>query len=382
MKRVLAVIDLEPAARGGHFREWSSIITRGASRFVDCVCVYVSGFDSVPLETADIPYDPQASGDIALFDLETVLPSYLQSAPNASKVDYIIAHSVDFSGCDNAAAFVLWTFDLSVQKRQPAARWGGIGVLSAWARNVPSDSNELEAELFEFARDGQNCRALLVWDKFVLAMPPISKTTCRNEKKSKIHYLPDMEDVLISKQNYLPRSGTLKIGLVGMLWGYRGINLLASILEVNKDLDGYVAGQLKHESYNHLALHYLESRRISLGQTDGWMSNSAFNEEISQLDALVIDAQSYPPPSGVALRSLALGRCIIASAGSSWTNDVIRHYDCGLIVDPLRLEGLSDRTRSFYEAGGSEKCLRAANDLLNKVEFENCLGHAIDALFD
>ena len=382
MKRVLAVIDVEPAARGGHFREWSSIIARVASRFVDCVCVYVSGFDSVPLETADIPYDPQASGDIALFDLETVLPSYLKSAPNASKVDYIIAHSVDFSGCDNAAAFVLWTFDLSVQKRQPAARWGGIGVLSAWARNVPSDSNELEAELFEFARDDQNCRALLVWDKFVLDMPPIGRNTCQNGKKSKIHYLPDMEDVLISKQDYLARPGTLKIGLVGMLWGYRGINFLASLLEVNKDMEGYVAGQLKHESYTHIALHYLKSRRIALGQTDGWMSNSAFNEEISQLDALVIDARSYPPPSGVALRALAYGRCIIASAGPSWTNDVIARYQCGLIVDPLRLDGLSDRIRLFYESGGSEKCRQAASDLLSQEQFEKCLGHAIDELFD
>jgi len=382
MKRVLAVIDLKPAARGGHFREWSSIITRGASRFVDCVCVYVSGFDSVPLETADVPYDPQANGDIALFDLETVVPSYLKNAPNASKVDYIIAHSVDFSGCDNAAAFVLWTFDLSVQKRQPAARWGGIGVLSAWARNVPSDSNELEAELFQFARDDQNCRALLVWDKFVLDMPPIGKNTCQNGKRSKIHYLPDMEDVLISEQNYLARSGTLKIGLVGMLWGYRGVNLLASILEVNNDMNGYVAGQLKSESYTVSARDLLAKGRISLGQIEGWMSNSAFNEEISQLDALIIDGRAYPPPSGVALRALAYGRCLIACAGPSWTNDVIMRYKCGLSVDPSCLGGLSERIRSFYETGGSEKCRQAASDLMSQEQFEKCLGHAIDELFD
>jgi hypothetical protein len=382
MKRALAIIDFEPAARGGHFREWSAIIGRAASRGVDCVGIYVVGLESVPIEVAANPFDPKTTGDIILFDLETVLPGHLKNASNASKLSFIMSHLVNCSGCDNVAAFVLWAFDLSTQNNPTAAPWGGIGVLSAWARSVVTDSTKLESELYQFAREDKNCRVLLVWDKFVLDMPPIARCKSPSEMNCKIRYLPDLEDVVISSQDYVPRSGTLKIGLVGMLWGYRGVNLLAAILEKNEDIDGYVAGQLKPDSFTALTGRFLAKGRISLGQTEQWISNAAFNKEISEVDALVIDARSYPPPSGVALRALAYGRCIIASPGPSWTNDVIARYQCGLIVDPLRLDGLSDRIRLFYESGGSQRCRKAANDLMSQEEFSKCLGQAIDALFD
>jgi glycosyltransferase involved in cell wall biosynthesis len=382
MKRALAIVDFEPARRGGHFREWSAIIARAASQSVDCVGVYVADFDSIPIEISNTPYDSRTTADIFLFDLETVLPAYLQGAPNASKLSYIATHLVDCSRCDSAAAFVLWAFDLSMQNIPSPVPWGGIGVLSAWARHVSTDSTPLESDLYSFARKDRHCRALLVWDKFVSEMNLISRDSRPREAESKVYYLPDLEEVSISACDYVPRGGPLTVGLVGVLWGYRGVNLLAGILEHNEDMQGLIAGQPKPESYSTSADDLLAKGRIGLGETERRMSNAEFNEAIAELDALVLDARAYPPPSGVALRALACGRCLIASEGPSWTNDVIARYQCGLIVDPSRLNGLSERVRLFYESGGSERCIRAARDLMNQDEFAQCVGQAIGRLFD
>jgi len=381
MKRALAIVDFEPSRRGGHFREWSAIIARAASQCVDCIGVYVADFDSIPIEISDTSYDPKTTADIFFFDLETVLPAHLKCAPNASRLTYIVNHLVNCSRCEDAAAFVLWAFDLSMQNIPSTVPWGGIGVLSAWARNVSTDSTQLESDLYSFAGNDEHCRVLLVWDKFVSEMDLISRDSRPSDAKCKVRYLPDMEDVAVSPCDYAPRTGPLAVGLVGVLWGYRGVDLLAGILEHNEDIQGLLAGQLKLETYSILAADLLAKGRIRLGQTEKRMSNAEFNQAIAELDALVLDARSYPPPSGVALRALAYGRCLIASEGPSWTNDVIARYQCGLIVDPLRLDGLSERVRLFYESGGSERCIRAARDLMGQDEFDKCVGQALDRLF-
>jgi hypothetical protein len=76
-----------------------------------------------------------------------------------------------------------------------------------------------------------------------------------------------------------------------------------------------------------------------------------------------------------------LGRCVISSRGSSWINDVISEYKCGLIIDPDDYDKVHELILTFYANGGSMRAIEAASSLMNEECFNKCIKTAINNLF-
>lgn len=139
---------------------------------------------------------------------------------------------------------------------------------------------------------------------------------------------------------------------------------------------------LKANSLCNKTLEFINANPKSLEINNRYFQmDSDLNHEILKLDALVIDGEQYPPPSGIALRALFLGRCLISSRGSSWINDVISEYKCGIIIDPEDYSIIHSLISTFYANGGSMLASKAARSLMNEEKFNECIKSAIHNLF-
>jgi hypothetical protein len=370
MNRALAIIDFEASNRGGHFREWPSKIASTIRKNVDFIGIYTCGYSSIPVEVCQ-DFAENDAPDIALFDLDSILLKSQRELPKTQILDLICMHLSNYCFCNQVAAFVMWSFDLLDNKKcSPHVPWSGIGVVSAFARGIQTVSFSAEKNLLDFCESENSCRSLLVWDEYAV----------KTINSDKLKYLPDIEDVDVQMPSgvfVLP----FKLGLVGVLWGYRGVNLLCDILAVNPSVQGELFGTPHFESYSENTKKVLlESNRWSNKKLSYIESNSELNKSIMGLDALVMDAMSYPPPSGIAIRALAMGKCLIVNRGASWLNDIIHEHECGFILDHIP-DNIAEQIECFYKNGGSLKSINAAKTLLSKSHFQHVISNAVEDLF-
>ena len=116
-------------------------------------------------------------------------------------------------------------------------------------------------------------------------------------------------------------SSKVTIGIVGQLYGYRGVNNLISIVSKNRNLGIFLWGQAKWESVDPLKRFILfrliqKKRKYIL---DRHLANDAeLNHAFTHLDAIYIDGASYPSPSGIAVRARNLGVPILLEEGNSY----------------------------------------------------------------
>jgi glycosyltransferase involved in cell wall biosynthesis len=355
MAKALAIIDFYPASRGGHFREWPSIIARSASEHFDVVGIYVSGLDSMPTELSEEVLLNSETADTVLFDIDSIVASnslpQAASLLNARKTDVIAEHLIHFTGADEVYLFIMWAFDLLDHSgcfcKWP---WVGIGVQSAYLRSVHSDSYTVEAALNAYVEEDYHCRGLILWDKFAAAA----------SGSRKMLYVPDKVEAPIKVPHNVDNNKELMVGIVGLLYGYRGVDFAARLALNNRSVKFRFAGPAKMESWSAETREFISTCRANL--IDQWLTNQQIIELLMSLDALILDARNYPPPSAIALRALSLGRCLVVTEGSSWLNDIIRENGCGIIVNGDS-NNLKEQIEEFYKTGGSAKCISVAKRL-------------------
>lgn len=371
MKKALAIVDYYPTERGGHFHSWFEKIVRCAIPYVDFVGVYASGHHSMPLSiTSELTFQ-ELDSDVVFFDIEQLFLS-LKTYSNTSKMNLIASHIANFSGCDNVAIFVMWSFDLLDSFEEPAIPWSGIGVLSALGRNIKTDSYHHENKLLDLVEKNTFCKNLLLWDSYIVDSKISSKSI----------FMPDIENIKPSEPLSHITKDAYQIGLVGQLWGYRGVDLLIQIITCNPNFSGLLSGVLKENSLSNEAHEYIKSEAKNLKINNKYhATDDEINFEISKLAALVIDGERYPCPSGIALRAMCLGRCIISSRGPSWINDVIKEYNCGLIVESSNFKNLHKLISEFYDNGGSFRASEAAKILMNEEKLSICIKNTIEKMF-
>ena len=118
-----------------------------------------------------------------------------------------------------------------------------------------------------------------------------------------------------------PTSSQATIGIVGQLYGYRGVNKLILIVSKHKSLGILLWGQERWQTVNFFSRFVLswligKKRKFII---DKYLSSDAeLNHAFKHLDALYIDGATYPSPSGIAVRARNLGIPILVEEGESY----------------------------------------------------------------
>ena len=157
-----------------------------------------------------------------------------------------------------------------------------------------------------------------------------------------------------------------KVGSVGQLWGYRCVNLLAELLRFEAEVEGYLAGVAKPESYSEEASQMLRNPRV-LEFEDGFIEkDSELNARLGNLDAFLVDGRSYKCPSGLGIRAMAMGRPLVSPDSPSWVASLIREHGVGVFWE-LGTNALAADLRSWFDSDGSKRAVAVAQ-MLNDHE--------------
>lgn len=207
--------------------------------------------------------------------------------------------------------------------RQRNIEWSCLAALSSVYR-MPlaprkiEHPNEVVRRDLERAFSISKLKAVFTFDKFLLD---------RNEDLPFLP-LPDFQDLEISGSTIgccrFCKSKRPIIGLLGQLYGYRGVTSLIKYWLRNPRLKLFFAGKYDQ---NYLASSEKFALRFGIFAKSiffhpSWLTSSGeVNHCISHLDALYIDTSMYPYPSGIAQRARSLGIPIIIENTDSYLRD-------------------------------------------------------------
>ena len=138
-------------------------------------------------------------------------------------------------------------------------------------------------------------------------------------------------------------SSEVTIGVVGQLYGYRGVNNLISIVSKNRNLGIFLWGQAKWESVDPLkrfTLFRLIRKRRKYILDRHLINDAELNHAFTHLDAIYLDGASYPFPSGIAVRARNLGVPVLLEEGNSYLK-AKSTIDAGIITG--RFTRMSER---------------------------------------
>ena len=195
------------------------------------------------------------------------------------------------------------------------------------------NSNQKDSRVFKMLNQLNDCKALgtvFVFDELL-----IKKLNFRN-----IHFtpIPQYENLELDSIKRpccsLPNSSKITIGIVGQLYGYRGVNNLISIVSKNRRLRIFLWGQERWQSVNPLkrfALTFLIGKKQKFLLDKYLASDAELNHAFTHLDALYIDGANYPSPSGIAVRARNFGLPVLVEDGESYLK-AKSSMDGGIIV--------------------------------------------------
>lgn len=138
-------------------------------------------------------------------------------------------------------------------------------------------------------------------------------------------------------------SSEVTIGVVGQLYGYRGVNKLISIVSKNRNLGIFLWGQAKWESvdpFKRFILFRLIQKKRKYILDKHFTSDAELNHAFTHLDAIYIDGANYPSPSGIAVRARNLGVPILLEEGNSYLK-AKSAIDAGIVTG--RFSRMSER---------------------------------------
>jgi hypothetical protein len=132
----------------------------------------------------------------------------------------------------------------------------------------------------------------------------------------------------------IPNTSEITIGIVGQLYGYRGVNNLISIVSRNKGLRIFLWGQERWKSVSSLKLFtllYIIGKERKFLMDRHLVSDAELNHGFTHLDALYIDGSNYPSPSGIAIRARSYGLPVLVEDGESYLK-AKSSMDAGIVV--------------------------------------------------
>jgi hypothetical protein len=127
------------------------------------------------------------------------------------------------------------------------------------------------------------------------------------------------------------------IGLVGQLYGYRGVDLVASFARTYKNHNFLLIGREHSWSYSKSTKRFIKRNPANLMIKSEYLDTDFdLNHAINHLSCLVIDTGRYPEPSGIATRALAFGIPVL-----------IKDYDSYLRFQSKAVKGIHIIRKSF-----------------------------------
>ena len=116
-------------------------------------------------------------------------------------------------------------------------------------------------------------------------------------------------------------------GLVGQLFGYRGVDLIVSMAQKQKDRNFLLLGKQYADTFKPKTRRFLNSKPSNLILIDEYFeTDNELNHAINHLSCLIIDTRRYPEPSGIALRALGFGIPILIHDQDSYLKYLSPHF--------------------------------------------------------
>lgn len=207
--------------------------------------------------------------------------------------------------------------------RQNKIEWSCLAALSSVYRSptfprTNEHPNEAVKKDLEKAYATSKLKAVFTFDKYLI----------NQNTRLPFFPLPDYQDLRIGNSeidccNFCKTKRPI-IGLLGQLYGYRGVTSLVRYWLRNPKLKLFFAGK-----YDPNFLPKFSEVWLKIGTSlksfyffPDWLSNSAaVNHCIRHLDALYIDTSRYPYPSGIAQRARSLGIPVIIENSDCYLRD-------------------------------------------------------------
>lgn len=182
------------------------------------------------------------------------------------------------------------------------------------------NSNDKDSRVFKMLSQLDECKSLRT--VFVFDDLLIKNLNFNNILFTPIPQYENLEiDTMKRECCSMPNSSKITIGIVGQLYGYRGVDNLISIVSRNRKLRIFLWGQERWNTVNPIKRFVLSSligkeRKFLL---DKHFANDAqLNHAFTHLDALYLDGTNYPSPSGIAVRARNLGIPVLVEDGKSY----------------------------------------------------------------
>lgn len=165
-------------------------------------------------------------------------------------------------------------------------------------------------------------------------------------EKLNLELLPDVQDLSQGEipeyiQDLFANSNSKRIGLLGQLYVYRGIQYLYSLAKRNPNYNFFAIGERRNFGLGLKKLYdnFFWKRLISLPNVYVHSSyipkSSDLNAVISSMDLIVLDTRSYPNPSGIVTRARAFGVPTILSSKNSALFDLFEGDDGLHLLKPF-----------------------------------------------
>ena len=287
-QRVFALAITKLHINEGHFQDWRETLEVATSSLPNTL------FHTLNL--TDLQVDFTTS-------LRNSLVAIKSEYPNSKiHIHHEWAHDLSFMEI-NQISSVLAEFDVT---------WSTHVATSQALRRKTGAAHRRISELMSILSQQTNLVNLWTWDTEFHNFRFKGKTLLGLEDRQATKV--DLETCVICRDNavspsYNKISHRGLIGLVGQLYGYRGVDLVVNLALFNPDRKFLLAGKLMPESLKISSyVNLVEKPLPNIILRDEYFEKSeSLNHILCHLSALVIDTKRYPEPSGIATRALVFG---------------------------------------------------------------------------
>ena len=182
------------------------------------------------------------------------------------------------------------------------------------------NTSENNSQVFKMLTQLNDCKSLLTI--FVFDDLLIRKLNFENILFTPIPQFENVELDTLRRPccSWFP-SSDLTIGIVGQLYGYRGVNKLISIVLKKRRFAIFLWGNARWSTVDplkRLMLSFLICRKRKYIFDRHLLTDKDLNHAFTHLDAIYVDGSNYPGPSGIAVRARNLGIPVLLEDGESY----------------------------------------------------------------
>jgi hypothetical protein len=202
--------------------------------------------------------------------------------------------------------------------------WSSHMAISQAVRNNNGSSKKTVKALFKCLMTMSRLTAVWSWD---------SEFDRKSYGNFRIFGVPDIQSLVVKPMKCLlcvqaEKSGRFIkfVGLVGQLYGYRGVDHITTLARKYKDTEFLLWGKKFANTYKPKTIDFLNSKPKNLVLIDEYFETDyQLNHAINHLSCLIIDTSRYPEPSGIAVRALAFGIPVLINEDDSYLKYLSKH---------------------------------------------------------